>query len=142
MVRSLWTAATGMNGQQSNLDAISHNLSNVNTTGYKQQRAEIEFKEHFAADRVIDQIKYSAEQQRVHKRRPKRRRLRPVSQTSRKHRRPHDRGEIIDRDKRKFRVPDELVQEDHAEADDAAHQSVKIGDRDDPYRGRGEHRKE
>jgi flagellar basal-body rod protein FlgG len=31
-----------MNGQQSNLDAISNNLSNVNTTGYKQQRAEFE----------------------------------------------------------------------------------------------------
>src|SRR5574344_1411712 len=42
MVRSLWTAATGMNGQQSNLDAISNNLSNVNTTGYKQQRVEFE----------------------------------------------------------------------------------------------------
>lgn len=42
MVRSLWTAATGMNGQQSNIDAISNNLSNVNTTGYKQQRAEFE----------------------------------------------------------------------------------------------------
>ena len=42
MVRSLWTAATGMNGQQTNIDAISNNLSNVNTTGYKQQRAEFE----------------------------------------------------------------------------------------------------
>ena len=42
MVRSLWTAATGMNGQQSNIDAISNNLSNVNTTGYKQQRVEFE----------------------------------------------------------------------------------------------------
>ena len=42
MVRSLWAAATGMNGQQSNIDAISHNLSNVNTTGYKQQRIEFE----------------------------------------------------------------------------------------------------
>ena len=42
MVRSLWTAATGMNGQQTNIDAISHNLSNVNTTGYKQQRVEFE----------------------------------------------------------------------------------------------------
>ncbi|MBQ8013665.1 MAG: flagellar basal body rod protein FlgG, partial [Treponema sp.] len=31
MVRSLWTAATGMNGQQQNLDTISNNLSNVNT---------------------------------------------------------------------------------------------------------------
>ena len=42
MVRSLWTAASGMNGQQSNIDAISNNLSNVNTTGFKQQRVEFE----------------------------------------------------------------------------------------------------
>ena len=42
MVRSLYTAATGMNGQQNNIDVISHNLSNVNTFGYKQQRAEFE----------------------------------------------------------------------------------------------------
>ena len=42
MVRSLYTAATGMNGQQNNIDVISHNLSNVNTYGYKQQRAEFE----------------------------------------------------------------------------------------------------
>ena len=42
MVRSLWTAATGMNGQQANIDAISNNLSNVNTTGFKQQRVEFE----------------------------------------------------------------------------------------------------
>ena len=42
MVRSLWTAATGMNGQQASIDAISNNLSNVNTRGYKQTRAEFE----------------------------------------------------------------------------------------------------
>lgn len=42
MVRSLWTAATGMNGQQNSIDVISNNLSNVNTNGYKQQRAEFE----------------------------------------------------------------------------------------------------
>src|SRR5574344_2643824 len=42
MVRSLWTAATGMNGQQASIDAISNNLSNVNTTGFKQHRAEFE----------------------------------------------------------------------------------------------------
>ena len=42
MVRSLWIAATGMNGQQTNIDTISNNLSNVNTTGYKQHRAEFE----------------------------------------------------------------------------------------------------
>ncbi len=42
MVRSLWTAASGMNGQQANIDAISNNLSNVNTTGYKPVRTEFE----------------------------------------------------------------------------------------------------
>lgn len=31
-----------MNGQQANIDAISNNLSNVNTTGFKQQRVEFE----------------------------------------------------------------------------------------------------
>ncbi|MCH5291235.1 MAG: flagellar basal-body rod protein FlgG [Treponema sp.] len=42
MVRSLWNAATGMNAQQMNIDTISNNLSNVNTTGFKQHRAEFE----------------------------------------------------------------------------------------------------
>ena len=35
MVRSLWTAATGMIAQQTNLDTIANNLANVNTQGYK-----------------------------------------------------------------------------------------------------------
>lgn len=42
MVRSLWTAASGMNGQQFNIDTISNNLANVNTTGFKKTRAEFE----------------------------------------------------------------------------------------------------
>lgn len=42
MIRSLWTAASGMNSQQFNIDTISHNLSNVNTTGYKKVRADFE----------------------------------------------------------------------------------------------------
>lgn len=37
MVRSLWTGATGMIAQQLNVDNIAHNLSNVNTTGYKTE---------------------------------------------------------------------------------------------------------
>jgi len=40
MVRSLWTAATGMIAQQTNVDTIAHNLSNVNTMGYKTEVAE------------------------------------------------------------------------------------------------------
>lgn len=40
MVRSLWTAASGMNAQQTNVDTIANNLANVNTTGYKAQSAQ------------------------------------------------------------------------------------------------------
>jgi len=39
MVRSLWSAATGMIAQQTNMDTISNNLANVNTTGYKTEVA-------------------------------------------------------------------------------------------------------
>lgn len=35
MQRSLWSAATGMIAQQTNIDNIANNLSNVNTIGYK-----------------------------------------------------------------------------------------------------------
>lgn len=40
MMRSLYTAASGMRAQQTNVDNISNNLSNVNTVGYKTQKAE------------------------------------------------------------------------------------------------------
>ena len=39
MMRSLWTAASGMRAQQVNVDTISNNIANVNTTGYKTQTA-------------------------------------------------------------------------------------------------------
>lgn len=39
MMRALYTAATGMMAQQFNLDTISNNLSNVNTTGFRQNQA-------------------------------------------------------------------------------------------------------
>ena len=42
MMRSLWSAASGMIAQQTNLDNIANNLSNVNTAGYKKDS--IEFK--------------------------------------------------------------------------------------------------
>ncbi|HOX12338.1 MAG TPA: flagellar basal-body rod protein FlgG [Spirochaetales bacterium] len=42
MVRSLWTAASGMIGQQANIDTISNNLANVNTSGFKKVRADFE----------------------------------------------------------------------------------------------------
>lgn len=37
MMRSLWTAASGMKAQQTSLDTISNNLANINTTGYKKE---------------------------------------------------------------------------------------------------------
>lgn len=40
MMRALYTAGSGMIAQQFNVDVISNNLSNVNTTGYKKERAE------------------------------------------------------------------------------------------------------
>lgn len=40
MMRSLWTAASGMIAQQTNVDTISNNLANVNTTGYKKETME------------------------------------------------------------------------------------------------------
>jgi flagellar basal-body rod protein FlgG len=40
MIRSLWTAGSGMIAQQLNVDVISNNLANVNTTSYKKERAE------------------------------------------------------------------------------------------------------
>lgn len=42
MMRSLNTAGTGMVAQQYNLDVISNNLANINTTSFKQQRAEFQ----------------------------------------------------------------------------------------------------
>lgn len=40
MIRSLYTAATGMIAQQTQIDTTSNNIANVNTIGYKKQRAE------------------------------------------------------------------------------------------------------
>lgn len=42
MMRSLYTASTGMYAQQLNVDTIAHNMSNVNTTGFKKQRVEFQ----------------------------------------------------------------------------------------------------
>jgi flagellar basal-body rod protein FlgG len=42
MIRALYTAASGMNAQQANIDNVAHNLANVNTTGFKKSRMEFE----------------------------------------------------------------------------------------------------
>jgi flagellar basal-body rod protein FlgG len=42
MMRSLYTATTGMVAQQMQIDTIANNLANVNTIGFKKSRAEFE----------------------------------------------------------------------------------------------------
>jgi len=42
MMRSLWISKTGMEAQQLQLDAISNNLANVSTNGYKRSHAVFE----------------------------------------------------------------------------------------------------
>jgi flagellar basal-body rod protein FlgG len=42
MLRALYTAATGSQAQQFNIDVVANNVANVNTAGYKKSRAEFE----------------------------------------------------------------------------------------------------
>ncbi|MBF0143680.1 MAG: flagellar basal-body rod protein FlgG [Magnetococcales bacterium] len=42
MIRGLWTAATGMQAQQTHIDVIANNLANVNTTGFKTSRTDFQ----------------------------------------------------------------------------------------------------
>ena len=42
MLRSLYTAATGMDAQQTKLDVIANNLANASTTGFKKTRADFQ----------------------------------------------------------------------------------------------------
>jgi flagellar basal-body rod protein FlgG len=49
-MRALYTAASGMNAQQANIDNVANNLANVNTAGFKKSRVDFE-------DMVYQQIK-------------------------------------------------------------------------------------
>ena len=42
MLRALWSSATGMTAQQMNIDNISNNLANVNTTAFKKSQIEFQ----------------------------------------------------------------------------------------------------
>ena len=42
MIRALYTAATGMEAQQLNIDVIANNLANVGTSGFKKSRADFQ----------------------------------------------------------------------------------------------------
>ncbi len=41
-MRALYTAASGMNAQQANIDNVANNLANVNTVGFKKSRIDFE----------------------------------------------------------------------------------------------------
>jgi flagellar basal-body rod protein FlgG len=42
MIRALYSAASGMTAQQTNVDNIANNLANANTTGFKMRRAQFQ----------------------------------------------------------------------------------------------------
>ncbi|MEC8940897.1 MAG: flagellar basal body protein, partial [SAR324 cluster bacterium] len=42
MMRALYTAATGMQAQQRNIDTTANNLANVNTTGFKKSKVQFQ----------------------------------------------------------------------------------------------------
>jgi len=42
MIRALYSAASGMNAEQLNVDNIANNLANANTTGFKSRRAQFQ----------------------------------------------------------------------------------------------------
>ncbi len=53
MIRGLYTAATGMNAQQHQIDVTSNNIANVNTMGFKKDRAEFQ-------DLMYESLNYTA----------------------------------------------------------------------------------
>ena len=42
MIKALYTSATGMRVQQTNVDVIANNLANVNTSGFKRSQADFQ----------------------------------------------------------------------------------------------------
>src|SRR3954466_8391434 len=42
MIRALYSAASGMSAQPTNVDNIAHNLANANTSGFKARRAQFQ----------------------------------------------------------------------------------------------------
>ncbi len=55
MIRGLYTAATGMNSMQHQIDVTSNNIANVNTMGFKKDRAEFQ-------DLMYENLNYTAGQ--------------------------------------------------------------------------------
>lgn len=53
MIRGLYTAATGMSAQQHQIDVTANNIANVNTIGFKRDRAEFQ-------DLMYESLNYTA----------------------------------------------------------------------------------
>ena len=53
MIRSLYTAASGMTAQQHQIDVTSNNIANVNTAGFKKDRAEFQ-------DLIYESLNYTS----------------------------------------------------------------------------------
>jgi len=53
MIRGLYTAATGMNSMQHQIDVTSNNIANVNSAGFKKDRAEFQ-------DLMYESLNYTA----------------------------------------------------------------------------------
>ena len=54
MVRSLWTAASGMNAQQTNVDTIANNLANAVTKMWSSEIKEAEYCKNARVHALID----------------------------------------------------------------------------------------
>ena len=62
-MRSLWTSASGLTSQQARIDSISHNIANLNTTGYKKQ--DVQFKDMLYAELTQRPDARNIDQQRL-----------------------------------------------------------------------------
>ncbi|KJS15896.1 MAG: hypothetical protein VR69_11565 [Peptococcaceae bacterium BRH_c4b] len=57
MIRGLYTAASGLGAQQARMDAVSNNLANVSTSGYKQDTVLTkQFQEMLLQEKAVDNI--------------------------------------------------------------------------------------
>ena len=58
---SFYTALTGLNGSQADIDATSNNIANVATTGYKRSRAEFGDKSKIVKETICNICKNNTE---------------------------------------------------------------------------------
>ena len=42
MIQTLFNGASGLVGQQKNIDVIAHNIANINTDGFKRERLDFQ----------------------------------------------------------------------------------------------------